>query len=119
MDKSILEILSQLFASQSTQQANQSVFEQKQDNPAFANYPKEAFIQSLNSDQQAQQSQPGATPLSNLFGGGNNNNLFPLIMSMLGKNPNGLSGILEAITNNGGKEKKESVATNIDDEILL
>ncbi len=130
----------ELFSRLLNNQQNQSSFQsppstQAYTNPALKNYPQEAFFQNTAAAQSNNQSiQNPNTPLNagilNLLGllGGNNNdnNALPLLLSMLGKNPVGLSGILETLSKKPSTEKEKKNENDdddnsgaIDDEILL
>lgn len=103
-------------------------------NPSFDYYPKEAFNQnSFASTQTANQNSQQSNFAQNLFGmadflkNGNENNLLPLLLSLLGKSGGSspLSSVLEMLTkkpsteNNDNHDGTPNGSTPIDDEILL
>ncbi len=73
------------------------------DNPSMSSYPKEAFSQSMGPVGQT----------------GDMNGVLPLLLSLLGKGGNPLSGIMEGLS----KKPTSSVSSNSDappdEEILL
>lgn len=92
----IFDILKLLNMTNQTQNTNT----QNVNNPALNNYPSDAFTQSMQ----------------NSSNNGGDNNIFPLLMSMLGKGGD-LSKIFTQNTNKKEEVKKES--TSPKDEILL
>lgn len=130
MDKSILEILSRFLLNQQNGVGNGNAFSQNNSfsNPAYKNYPQEAFIQSAQSQtemlKQADQSAGGFNNISgilNLLNKGEENSMLPILLSLLGKNGNGLSSAIETLTKNPRKEKspEENESFIIDDDVLL
>ena len=139
MDKYMLELFARLLSSQQNLNINSTgnnAFQSNNTNPAYANYPSEAFAQSVNSQSTSQSSSNflnnnlfsqtnNLSTLSNLLSGNGDNNLLPLLLSILGKNSNGLSSIFEAPS--AKKQSSEEESNNektgnflpIDDEILL
>ena len=75
-------------------------------NPSYQNYPSDAFTQNTNINQQ--------NPFSQIMGG--ENNLLPLLMSMMGKSGD-LGKIFAQNTNKKEEVKKETSSPK--DEILL
>lgn len=120
MNNSIIELLARLFNSQQNFSPNQNFQNNTDNNPAFANYPKEAYIQSNqrpNAENNNFSSQPNnlANLLGLLGGNGNENNMLPLLLSMLGKNPASIVESLSKVQTHTEKNDKFSV----DDDILL
>lgn len=105
MNFSIFDLL-KLMNMQNQQQSNPNI---KINNPSFNNYPNDAFSQSSQYNNNQNQ-------FSNLFGG--DNNMLPLLMSILGKNGD-LGNIFSQNTQRKEKEeiKKESLSPK--DELLL
>ena len=137
MDKSVLELLLRLMGSgqannigtSNYQNTNQNVYT----NPAYANYPREAFIsehkttaQSFNAETKQDTGQNLSqnnllSSLGNLLNNNSDNNMLPLLLSILGKgNAGGLSSILETESKKTNKTEHETHdTTTIDDDILL
>ena len=139
MDNSILNLISHLLSGQQNNSNNPNPNGQNFNNSAFQNYPREAFMQNGTTSAQNFNSLPNFQPQNNqsngglgnllglLSGNGNENNPLPLLLSMLGKNPSGLSGILEALSKKPAQEKdkdcnednEEIGDGSTEDEILL
>lgn len=131
----MLELFAKLLSNQ--QNLNQTV-QNTTHNPSFDYYPKEAFNQNCfastqNVNQSSHQSSQQSNPTQNMFGmadllkNGNENNLLPLLLSLLGKSGSSfpLSSVLEMLTkkqsteNNNKPDDTPNGSTPIDDEILL
>ena len=139
MDNSLLEIFAKMF---NNNQFNNSGSGQLQ-NPAFSSYPNEAYsqTQSFSSDSHLKQSQSNTdyseqnsyneqstqsfqndspfSSLNNLFSG-QNQNLLPMLLSLLGKNSNlsSLSQIFSQPSNKDSINKKEKISSPKDELIL-
>lgn len=162
MNNLLLELLLKMMSNQSPISQGGNNFSQNnppQTNPAYANYPQEAFIQATNNQNQfanndnANKNHNSSnnnfnfqnennsnnnfnnTNLNNYSNinnfinsnassntGSTDNNLFPLLMSLLNKNGNGLSSILELLShkeNHSTSDKSKSKSQNLDDDVLL
>lgn len=129
MDNQVLELFARLLSSQQNMNANN--FNQQNgdfngnqntnfQNPAYDNYPREAFMQSANNSngnqnqfQESTAGQNNFSGLGNLFNN-NNGNMLSLLLSMLGKGGGGgLGGIMEALSKKPSDDKK--IQDNADD----
>lgn len=120
----IFELLAKMLGNQT----QNSQAQQHQNNPAFDNYPKEAFIQSNDNNS-------SNSTASNLFSSQDNNSMLPLLLSLLGKNGNSMANILDLLgrkdstkdnlnnnkdnLNNNEKTQVSSTTQTLDDDILL
>ena len=96
MDNNLIEILLKMFSSNTAQNSN---FQQ---NPAFQNYPFESYSQMQNNNQ--------VPPFSN------QNNLLPMLLSLLGNKAPSLN---EIFSNKKDENKKAEISSASNDELLL
>lgn len=144
MDNSLLEMFAKLF--NNNQNNNSNSGQNLSQNPAFSSYPSEAYSQTqgfsngshseqsqnndihyseqskFNENSQANQNTQNDNPFSsinNLFSG-QNQNLLPMLLSLLGKNSNlsSLSQIFSQSSNKDDGNKKEKISSPKDELIL-
>lgn len=120
MDKTMLELFMRMFGNQTNSGFNNGCFfsqpsNSTHSNPSYSNYPHEAFTQNTSNNQQ--NSTPNAMA---------ENNILPLLLSMLGKNNTSLSSIFETLSKKQTDETQEKtidsdsdIPSPLDDEILL
>lgn len=120
MNNSFLEIL-KLLSGNFNQQSTSFSGGQENKNPASSYYPSEILSQSASvNTSQSQNTNNNANNNFNPFQLGGENNLLPLLMSLLNKN-NSLSGLSEIFSqkNENNNNKTDTPTTSPKDEILL